>query len=56
MRNFFRPEIFVGFICGVIFAIFSEFMFGIPSRVPVFVDYSIPIQYEVHEHHHGYGA
>ena len=30
MNRFFRPEIFIGFICGAIFAIFSECVFWDP--------------------------
>ena len=52
MNKHFRPEIFLGFICGAIFAISSEMVFGIPARVPIFVDHAIPIQYEVTTHHH----
>lgn len=54
MNRFFRPEIFIGFICGAIFAIFSECVFGIPARVPIFVDYAVPIQYEISQHNHGH--
>ncbi len=53
MRKFFSFKIFIGFICGAIFAISTEIAFGIPARVPIIIDYAVPIQYKVTGHHHG---
>jgi len=34
---------FVGFICGAIWAISSEFLLGVPTHIPLIHDYAIPI-------------
>tara|TARA_A100001234_G_scaffold73766_1_gene65142 strand:+ start:8372 stop:8506 length:135 start_codon:yes stop_codon:yes gene_type:complete len=41
--KWFRFEMFVGFICGAISAIASEFVLGIPAHIPLIHDYAIPL-------------
>ncbi len=43
MRRFFRWEIVTGFICGVIFSIFSEFALGVPAHIPLYPGVDLPI-------------
>ena len=40
--KWFRFEMFVGFICGAISAIASEFVLGIPAHIPLIRDYASP--------------
>lgn len=54
--NHFKSEMFVGFLLGAVFTIFSEIVIGVPARVPVYTDYSVPIhvpQLHFATHSHG---
>lgn len=41
--NWFRFEIFLGFICGAISAIATEFALGMPAHIPLIHDHATSI-------------